>query len=197
VKKRLTRRKFLEAGIQGSIAMTGAARAGLGAVAARARVVRGETPSSVGLDSRDRDVLRAAADEIIPANEGMPAASEVGAAEYLDRLAREDSGLKRQLARSLSSLEELSRRAFKKSFSELSRDDRVSVLKDLEGQPASDSFALLRDFVYEAYYTQPKVWKLIGYELYPTNQSGPAMKPFDQTVLAHVRKRPKLYREAT
>ena len=56
-------------------------------------------------------------------------------------------------------------------------------------------FAKLRDLVYESYYTQPSVWKLIGYELHPTNESGPNMSPFDDSVLAKVAKMRKLYRE--
>jgi hypothetical protein len=72
----------------------------------------------------------------------------------------------------------------------------VDALKRLERRPPAELFATLRDFTYEAYYTRPKVWKLIGYEFYPTNQSGPRMEPFDEAVLAQVRKMPRLYREA-
>jgi hypothetical protein len=56
-------------------------------------------------------------------------------------------------------------------------------------------FKVLRDFTYEAYYLQPKVWKLIGYEFHPTNERGPSMKPFDESALGEVRKRPRYYRE--
>ena len=55
----------------------------------------------------------------------------------------------------------------------------------------------LRDLVYEAYYTQPRVWKLIGYEFNPTNEAGPHLKPFDESVLAQVKKMPRRYREVT
>ena len=43
---------------------------------------------------------------------------------------------------------------------------------------------------------QPQIWKLIGYEFYPTDHQGPHMKPFDESVLAEVMKKPKFYREA-
>jgi hypothetical protein len=65
----------------------------------------------------------------------------------------------------------------------------------LEKRTAPKCFSTLRDSVYEAYYIQPQVWKLIDYEFYPTDQPGPRMKPFDEAVLAQVRKLPKLYRE--
>ena len=60
-----------------------------------------------------------------------------------------------------------------------------------------DTFAVLRDYVYEAYYTRPAVWKLIGYEFYPTNQAGPRVKPFDESALTQVRKKPRYYREVS
>jgi len=72
---------------------------------------------------------------------------------------------------------------------------RESALEELE-RDAPPQFSLLRDTAYESYYTQPAIWKLIGYVPYPTDHQGPHLKPFDETLLADVRNRPKLYREA-
>jgi hypothetical protein len=143
------------------------------------------------------ETLRAAMDEIIPAAEDMPAASEVGGVEYLDRVARKEPEVKKALQRSLAALEELSSNHSGRSFASLSRGDRAKVLRKLEKQAPAELFTTLRDFTYEAYYTPPRVWKLIGYEFYPTDESGPRMKPFDESVLAKVRKKPKLYREVS
>ncbi len=156
-----------------------------------------EKPLRPAFEPPRRELLRAVMDEIIPAGDNMPAASEVGGVEYLDRLARENRDIYKALASSLSELEELSRKGFKKSFVSLSRSARVKVLTQLEKEGAPDSFNALRDFVYEAYYTQPKVWESLGYEFYPTNEAGPDMKPFDAAVLAQVRKKSKLYREVS
>ncbi len=81
------------------------------------------------------------------------------------------------------------------AFSKLSHSDRIAALKELEGTSAAH-FTLLRDSVYEAYYTRPLVWKLIGYELFPTDHPGPHMKPFDKSVIAVVSKKPRYYRLA-
>ena len=82
----------------------------------------------------------------------MPAASEVGGVAYLENLMVAEPGIGHMLKECLVFLS-----------SESARADRVAALKTLEvNSPAS--FALLRDSVYEAYYTQPQVWKLIGYE---------------------------------
>lgn len=192
MRKKLTRRRFLETGLAGSIAISSGTVTSLAAVPATARAQH----ATATLDRREREWLRAAMDEIIPAGDGMPAASEVGGVDYLERVGRENPEIKRDLVRSLSALGELSRENFKKSFLSLSRAERGKVLAQLEKKAMPDSFNTLRDYVYEAYYNQPRVWKWIGYDFYATNDSGPRMKPFDEAVLAQVRKKAKIYREA-
>jgi len=135
-------------------------------------------------------------DEIIPGSDNMPAASQVGSVEYLDRLARQIPALKRELEEALGKLEEVSRQGFARSFPKLSHIERMQTLRALEAQAPPKSFSTLRNYVYEAYYTQPKVWRLIGYEFHATDQAGPQMKPFDEAMLVKARKKEKLYREA-
>ncbi len=94
----------------------------------------------------------------------------------------------------LDVLGQMSETKFHAALARISSAQRVEILTELESQ-SPKVFAKLRDLVYESYYTQPSVWKLIGYELHPTNESGPQMKPFNESVLAYVRKMPKLYRE--
>lgn len=193
MEKKWTRRRFLQTGLKGSMIVGGrAVAAGSSATAGAPATGRAASP---GLDRRQREVLRAAMDEIIPAGDGMPAASEVGGVDYLDRLAGENPGIKNDLEKGLAGLDELGRKLFGQGYASLSRAERVEALRRLEKQPRSELFAALRDFTYEAYYTQPRIWKLIGYEFHATNQSGPRLKPFDETILASVRKKPKLFRE--
>lgn len=185
---KFTRRKFLGTTLAGSIGV-GAAATGKG------RRVSPEAASDA-FDADRRESLRAAMDEIIPANDGMPAASEVGGLEYLERVGREEPQIAADLQDALHSLQQLSRSRFQDAFARLSSSPRVEVLRALEAA-SPEVFAKLRDRVYESYYTQPKIWKLIGYKFYPTNEAGPHMKPFDEAVLAKVRQMPKLYREVS
>ncbi len=190
MKRRLTRRRLLEQGLRGSILVGGAAIAGVGRpAAAPVRAKPSTEPDFTG-------VLRDAADEIIPASDGMPAASEVGCVEYLTRLMRDDASIRRSLAGAVEALETASRERFGNAFARQQRAERVQSLRALE-RDKPDTFAVLRDYVYEAYYTRPAVWKLIGYEFYPTNQAGPRMKPFDESALTQVRKKPRYYREVS
>ena len=190
MKRRLTRRRLLEQGLRGSILVGGAAIAGLGRPATAPRQARPSAePDLTG-------VLRAAADEIIPGSDGMPAASEAGCVEYLTRLTREDASIRRSLAGAVEALETASRERVGRPFARQERAERVQSLRALE-RDKPDTFAVLRDYVYEAYYTRPAVWKLIGYEFHPTNQAGPRMKPFDESALTQVRKKPRYYREVS
>jgi hypothetical protein len=164
----------------------------------RARALpKSDDLAASGFNELQRKMLRCAMDEIVPAADGMPAASEVGGVEYLERLAARTPDIQKKLAKSLASVETLSKRQFGQGFVDLSRAKRVEALRKLEKAVAPQDFAVLRDFVYESYYLQPQVWKLIGYEFYPTNQGGPHLKPFDDSVLAKVHKMEKIYREVT
>lgn len=195
--KKWTRRKFLETGLAGSIAAGGTSLGDLAASQVASRPPRAAAAAESGFDSAQIEMLRAAMDEIIPASDGMPAASEVGAVEYLDHVARDNPEIKSGLTRSLSELGNISQKNFAKSFVSLSSTERIQALAGVEKGSDPSLFAALQDYVYEAYYTQPKVWKLIGYEFSPTNESGPHLKPFDEAALAHVRRKPKFYREVS
>jgi Gluconate 2-dehydrogenase subunit 3 len=172
-----TRRKFLNSSL---------AAPALVSVADLART----NPATAGgpLTPEEQATLKAAIDEIIPAGDGMPSASEAGGVAYLVALVKNESGIGGEVRKCLASLNS------KGPFDRLSPEARISILKAHE-ESAPQNFALFRDCVYESYYTQPGVWRLIGYQLYPTDHTGPHMKPFDEGVLTEMRKRPKYYRE--
>jgi hypothetical protein len=132
-------------------------------------------------------------DEIIPAGNGMPAASEVGGVAYMEKLMIDEPAMGRVIEECLVILN--GNASAPDAFSKLPQRDRIAALKELE-RTSAQHFALLRDSVYEAYYTRPQVWKLIGYELFPTDHSGPHMKPFDKSVIDVVGKKTRYYREA-
>lgn len=142
-----------------------------------------------------RDLLKVVVDVLVPSGDGMPAASEIGAVNYIDALSRELPAIRGQVEEGLESIVEISKRQFDDKFVSLSSEQRVAVLTEMESSTAPASFAALRGFVYEAYYTSPEVWKRIGYEFYPTYDSGLHMAPLDEELLAPVRQRPSLYKE--
>ena len=196
MKHKLSRRFFLKASLESSLALGTLSMATLVNAAPITIVTPQGLPSS-SIDPRLKDLLRAAMDTIIPATEGMPSASAVGGVGYLEQLAQSDPLIRSKLEQSLKALDEVSLKFLKSGFSSLPQSQRIEALKRLESQSPLELFADLRDYVYESYYTQPQVWKLIGYEFYPTNHQGPHMKPFDVSALAQVKKMGKLYREVS
>lgn len=133
-------------------------------------------------------------DLLIPESDGMPSATQAGGLHYLQSLMHRDKDAATDISKALQVAEAFSMRSFQKSFASLATHDQIAVLTEMENT-ALGVFDLLRAYVYESYYLQPGIWKLIGYELYPTDHAGPHMKPFDDSLVANVRKMPKLYRE--
>ena len=156
-------------------------------------------PRARFLSRDERRSLEAAADELIPEGDGMPAAGDVGAVAYIEVVLRHWPDLRKHIKTALKELDRAGRRRFQNKFRRLDSSQRIELLetfeKDTKG-PASDPglFTVLSDLVYEAYYTSPKVWPLIGYK-HHTPENGPPLEPFDPRVLAQVQERPKSYRE--
>jgi hypothetical protein len=144
---------------------------------------------SFGLSAEERSVLRSVIDEIIPAGDGMLAASEVGALQYLEQLVRDHSEVRGELETGLSRLGRLSVDAVGVPFTRLSPTQRVQALSEME-ERAPREFAILRDYTYEAYYTRPQVWRLIGYDAHSTGDE----REDPDALLAPVRAMPRLYR---
>ncbi len=183
MKKKKSRRKFLEAGAVGSVVVIGGMAVKLPVLQAQPEAASRKSPASV-LDAHQRSLLQSAMDELIPAGDGMPAASEVGSLAYLDELTVTYPRVAKQLQGSLRALDALCRSSRQASFTKLTREHRVEVLTALEKQNPS-AFGSLQDLVYEAYYTRPAVWKQIGYTFYPTEGMGPpVMDAWNDAVLA-------------
>ena len=185
MRKRWTRRGFLRAAAAGTLATTGAARS----IGTLSLTERRSSPSP--FPANVRATLRAAMDEIIPAETGMPAASGAQVMRYLEDLSARDPSVKRDLRRAASALE---RRAGPGRFVSLSAARRVQALAALEKHERT-VFTSLRDYVYEGYYTNPEVWKLIGFEFYGPERPGPGVAAFDEKALERVRSTPPLYRK--
>lgn len=133
------------------------------------------------LDAATKARLSAVMDAIIPKEGNMPSATEAGGLGYFSALRQKEPAVAAEVLAALGTVSDSS--------------STVDALKSLEGENPAQ-FTVLRDFVYEAYYTQPRVWKLIDYRFYATDHQGPHMKPFDEHVIAKVRNKPKYYREA-
>ena len=146
------------------------------------------------LTSSQENLLKAAMDEIIPKSENMPSASQVGGIEYILSVIEEYPELIEGFRQVLTKLKEHSKAMAHAEFEKLDNQSRIETLKKFE-QVQPDLFKVLKNFVYESYYINEKVWKLIGYEPYPTLSAGPEMEPFDERLLDRVKQLPVLYKK--
>jgi hypothetical protein len=153
----------------------------------------GEAATAPLLDAPQRTLLSAFADEIIPATDGMPAASEIGAAAYIERVAATDASIAASIRDAVASIQRRTGAARAEAFDRLLSPARVALLQAMEKEEG-DRFRAARDLVYEAYYTNPLVWKRIGYDFIASDASGPPLEPFEEALLQRVRALPQLYR---
>jgi hypothetical protein len=154
-------------------------------------------PSAARFSSERRRTLRAAMDEIIPADGRMPAVSSVGGLRYVEAVAGAYPEIGKTLDALLGLLERGSRETFSESFASTASERRIQLLSRLEKDPGSrTAFASFRNLAYEAYYTSPRVWKRIGYTFRSSRHPTATLEPFDPKLLARVRRMARLYREA-
>lgn len=181
-----SRRKFIEASILSQIALSA------GVLTRLYSCAPGDSSSKI-LDTSLQKTLTTAMDEIIPAGDGMPAASETGGLNYLLKLLEQFPDQAKKIASGLTDLDNICTKKYGKDFTRITSEERISLLQEKEkNNPAF--FNQLRDFTYESYYLSPQVWKLIGYEPHPTMSAGPLMEAFDEKLLDRVRTLPSLFK---
>jgi Gluconate 2-dehydrogenase subunit 3 len=181
--KRVDRREFVGGAVKLALSV------GLAPGAARG--------ASQGLRA-ERRRLRAAVDTIIPSEGRMPAASTVGGVAYIEGMAVRDAAFRALVVDGLRALETRSRAVQRRGFADTTTSQQAECMAHLETTNAPAGFvAALRDAVYEAYYSNPAVWKLIGYQFRSGPRRTAVLEPFEPQAVARVRGMGRLYRETT
>lgn len=117
--------------------------------------------------------LAALCDAIIPADEKSPAASKVGAPDYINEIASEPSrgSLLVQIRGGVAWINAEAMKRYSKPFHELSEIERTAICDDICFVPKTKPeylvgalfFDRVRDLTAGAFYTTPEGWKDIGY----------------------------------
>jgi hypothetical protein len=183
----MSRRRFVGRSIQLAIVSPVMQAQALGAIA--------QSPS---LGPAERRTLRVAADVIIPALGRLPAAWVVGAHRYGVRIAEADPRIAALLFDGLRAIEAQSATTHGVRFDRMGTDPQVELLAALEKSDApAGFFVALRDLVYEAYYTQPRIQRLLGYNFRSGRRRTAPVESFDEQHVARVRQMKPLYRQVT
>ena len=138
-----------------------------------------------------RDLISAAYNRIIPAQDKFPGAGDLGGARFVEQVAAKNIALRRSFGDGLARLEIAASHRGGDGFVGLSPEAQVETLKEVEAAH-SDFF---REFVrqcYNFYYTNPEVFDLIGYAMPDPQDYQPL--PFDESLLEPVRQRGRMWR---
>ena len=150
-------------------------------------------------------LLKAVQNRLIPAQDEMPGAGDVGCAQTLDRYLGERPALRRPVlavlgaieaaagARAQSSVED-DAGSTQAAFTALSESEQEAALRAVESAQPELFHTLLRQ-TYTAYYTNPAVQLILGWKP-PQPEGFPTPPPFDEALLANVKRRGKVWRDA-
>lgn len=133
-------------------------------------------------------LLAAVIDAIIPEADGMSSATSAGCVQYLRYLGWQYPSIQQQLTESFHGIEQSARAQYGTKFAGLGAGQRTQILSGIEQQHPSE-FAMLIGYVYEAYYTRPRVFGLVSCN------SPLIADNYDELLLAPVRNMKHLYRE--
>ena len=146
------------------------------------------------LTDAEYNLLELVSDCLIPANETMPAASEVKTHEFIDNLIQNKPQLRRLF---LECIRQINDTAFEsgKTFDVMNRIDRELTLKNIEDSNP-EFFGELVNQTYNAYYTSPRVLILIGKGSDPPQPKGYFLEKGDLSSLEAVRNRGQIWRDS-
>ena len=151
----------------------------------------------VVLDPARAATLRAWTSVLIPARGARPAAGEIGAAEYIDATVHAAPRLRAPLLAAIDTVEQEAWRRERKAFVATDRQTQIRILQDFEASRQTETFAMIRELTYEAYYANPRVLDVLEAETgwrYEEAFSGGEMAPFDEGLLERMRQVPPRYR---
>lgn len=148
-----------------------------------------------------RNLLTAALNRIIPAQDKFPGAGDIDGAAWVeqavieraaaDKAAGRTPDLRRLFTEGLAQLEIAAVQRGGAAFTQLSPEHQDDALRQVEVEHP-DFFAALVRQCYNGYYTNPDIFDLIGYAI-PSPQDYKPL-PFDERLLEPQRRRGQLWR---
>lgn len=148
-----------------------------------------------------RDLLTAALNRIIPAQDKFPGAGDIDGAAWVeqavieraaaDQAAGRTPDLRRLFTEGLAQLEIAAAQLGAAAFIQLSPEHQDDALRQVESEHPDFFNALVRQ-CYNSYYTNPDIFDRIGYAI-PSPQDYQPL-PFDERLLDPQRRRGQLWR---
>ena len=140
------------------------------------------------------ELLNGILNRLIPPEDDLPGAGDLGLASYIDPVVAESSDLIRLFLAGLDYLDIAEQETTGRPFGMLSTLEKDETLIRLQATH-TEFFDTLLQHTYNGYYTKAGILSLIGHEARPPQPLGYPMKPFDPRLLDNVRERGRLYRD--
>lgn len=150
------------------------------------------TSNNAILSDAQRSLLAAVLNRLVPAAGDMPAAGDLGIAEFVESVAAGSSGKRRTLMDGLVKIE-LAASERGGSFTDLPESAQINALQVVEAS-SPELFQELITQTYRGYYTNETVCGALGYR--PPNREDYDPLPFDELLLEPVRQRGQIWTEA-
>ena len=141
------------------------------------------------LSGDQRNLLTAALNRIVPAQDDMPGAGDLGIAAFVESVAAGSAGGRRRLMDGLVQIQ-LAAAGRGGNFQALADDAQTDALRSVESS-APEFFQFLVTQAYRGYYTNETVTNLLSYRA-PNRQDYDPL-PFDESLLEPVRQRGQIW----
>ena len=138
-----------------------------------------------------RDLLTAAFNRIVPAQEKFPGAGDLGGSQFVEQVALKNIPLRRSFGEGLAQLEIAASQRGSEGFAALPPEAQDDTLRQVEREHPAFFRELVRQ-CYNFYYTNPEVFDLIGYAMPDPQDYQPL--PIDESLLEPVRQRGQMWR---
>jgi Gluconate 2-dehydrogenase subunit 3 len=143
-----------------------------------------------------RALLTIILNRLIPASGDFPGAGDLGIASYLDSLVGQSTEWRRLFAQGMVQVEIFSQEQCAEAFINLADDQKDAVLHNVEARNP-EFFSALVAHTYSGYYSHAVVLRLLGPDVRPPQPQGYELEPFDLSLLANVKRRGPMYRQAS
>lgn len=138
--------------------------------------------------------LSAALNRIIPAQGDMPGAGDLGLARFVEGAASANPGKTRLFIQGLSTIEVSSSRITGKEFAEATGQEQDQTLQNVESSNGAFFDELVRQ-TYNGYYTNPDVFRAMGYSIPQLDINGQP-ELLDESLLENQRNRAPFWTKA-
>lgn len=145
------------------------------------------------LSSEQRALMATVLNRIVPAQNEMPGAGDLGVAEFVESVAGGGPESRRRLLEGLVQIE-LAAAERGAEFAALSAETQMDALRAVESA-APEFFQYLVTQTYRGYYTNETVTELLSYRA--PNREGYDPLPFDESLLEPVRERGQIWVSAS